>query len=81
MKSRNRLFSGLYKEVVHVGSSYEDLRLDGPGDFDLNLVLDIDIPEKNIRLEYDKGVWPGYANVVVVGWDGVVVPSDSGLSG
>ncbi len=81
MKACSPLFNAIYREVGHVGSSYEHLRLEGAGDFDLNLVLDFDVLAKNIRLEFGPEVRPGFTNVVVMDWDSVEIPGSHELHG
>ncbi len=75
------LFGALYREVGHVGSNYDNLRLDGAGDYDLNLVLKVDIIAPHIRLESGREVWPGYVNVVVQNWDDIRIPENHALFG
>ncbi len=61
------LFAALFREVSHVGSSYDKLRLDQAGDFDLNFVLDIDVLINNelAWLEMDDIGTAGFANLMV----------------
>ncbi len=74
MKDSDPLFKALFKEIQHVGSSYEKLRLDS-SDFDLNLVLDLDILDNVIQLDFSID---GLAELVIR-WQDMRIPGNHPL--
>ncbi len=75
MKDSDALFKALFKEIQHVGSSYEKLRLDETSDFDFNLVLDLDILDNIIQLDFST---VGFAELVVR-WRDMRIPGNHPL--
>ncbi len=75
MKSGSALFNALFREIGYVGSSYEKLRLDGSSDFDLNIVLDIDILDRCLELDFSK---TGFVDLVVR-WQHRSIPANHKL--
>jgi hypothetical protein len=59
MKIMDETFQTLYKQPHYVGSYYENLRVGHPTEFDINLELQLPIPESDIEVSFDHNM-PSY---------------------
>lgn len=59
MRAEDKVFDALYKRLYHTGSYYDGLRVGDAKEFDLNLLLDLDILKPNLEFT----LWEGFVSI------------------
>ena len=66
MKEKDELFSHMFKNIHHTGSVYNGTKVDGPDEFDLNVVLNLTLPLGTYHLKRDANCPPGYVLLNII---------------
>ncbi len=79
LKEQDELFKILYSNIYHTGSFYDGLRITDALEFDLNVVLNIDVLARYIVFE-DKKVDQGFINMALDRSPSMIIPQTHPLS-